>query len=156
MARGGYTITQINQMTEEEIFFLYHYQNLDRKNFIDDIATILGVLWTPSTYLEHKDKKEEDIGDILKKVTDKKVIVPLSVAINPKILDFVKKQGIDSEAGRFAGTVAQGDYNTNKGEKVVSLASLPKEEFKKIMGRGIKHAPTEAPKKPKKNTSSFN
>lgn len=129
MARGGYTPRQIKEMTEEEIYFISHYQNKVEKDRMETLLEYLGVIWDLS-----EDKVE--VSSAIQQNSNK-LIIPLSVAINPDIIDHVRdKMKNRSKGGKTKGKIVKmtSDGSTIEGE-AASVGELSKEEFFKLMGQ---------------------
>ena len=125
MARGGYTFEQMKQMNETEILFLYHYQNLLQKEQQEFISTALGIVWDKSSLAKSTESGSGDFN---------KLFIPLSVAINPDILDYVKKQFKVSDKGKSA-FIGGGEYMPKANEVVSSMEELSKDDFLKLVGQ---------------------
>lgn len=125
MARGGYTPEQVRGMTDEEIYFINHYQILQQKNLTESLGKMLGVIWDIDEVRKNAEKSSDDINS-------NRLITPLTMVINPQILDVIKKQKTVKETSNFIGG---GDYISKSGEKVMSMGDLSKEEFYKMIGK---------------------
>ena len=125
MARGGYTPSQIREMTDEEIHFVNHYQTLNQRSVIEQIGRLLGVIWDIDE-VKNNSKKESD------EINSDRLITPLSMVINPQIMDVIKKQKSVKETSRYIGA---GEYIAKSNEKIVSMGDLSKEEFYKMIGK---------------------
>lgn len=134
MARGHYTFAQMREMTDIEIMFLYHYQELAIKEQQQYLTSILGVVWDKATLMKQMTPSSE--GDA--KQSSDELFIPLSLAVNPEVLDFVKSQfglakgGSDANKAPYIGG---GDYVPKKNEVIRSMSELSKEEFMKLLGR---------------------
>lgn len=125
MARGGYTFDDIKNMSPEEVLYLYHYQNMAERSRFDELGAMLGVIWN----LE--EQKQQAAVAAAGAPAPKTMFIPLSVAINPKILDMVyKKSGAESTVG---GT----DFKPPEGENalVKPMADMSKDDFLRMLGR---------------------
>ena len=141
MARGGYTFDQIRQMSSIELMFLYHYQELAIKEQQQYLTNILGVIWDKKTLMEQSVAEQGPEGS--KPVEE--LFIPLSLAINPEVLDFVKGQfGIRKDGKSNKGKdntgskvpfVGGGDYIPKKNEVITSMGDMSKEDFMKLIGR---------------------
>lgn len=125
MARGGYTPSQIRDMTDEEIHFVNHYQTLNQRNVIEQIGKLLGVIWDIDE-IKDNSKKESD------EINSNRLILPLSMVINPQILDVIKKQKTVKETSKYIGA---GEYIAKSNEKIMSMGDLTKDEFYKMIGK---------------------
>jgi hypothetical protein len=125
MARGGYTFDDINGMSPEEVAFVYHYQEVQEQKTHKFIADMLGTIW-----------KAEDLVTPTKTTSGGKrdtLLIPLSVAINPKILEYVHQE-LKKPGGEVPGHIV--GYTKQPGEQIVSMASLGKDDFlKKVTGK---------------------
>lgn len=125
MARGGYTFDQIKQMDNTEIMFLYHYQNLLQREQQEFMSTALGIIWDKKSMA----KSMGDEGGSLEKL-----FIPLSVAVNPDILDYVKKQfKLTDKKSKKQAFIGGGEYMPKSNEVVSSMEDLSKEDFMKLI-----------------------
>ena len=124
MARGGYTFSDLKEMTTEEIAFISHYQEKLEKERMDSITSMLGVFWDLNKYKEsHDTTTAESTGTLF---------IPLSVAINPKILDYVKEEA--GKIGKNINNVIAGGYVPKKNEIIRPMSNIPKDKFLSIIG----------------------
>lgn len=120
MAMGHYTFEDIRSWTSEQLHFAYHYQQLDRMAFLDQIATILGVRWDLNAM-----RSSQSGGGV-----GNEVFIPLAATVNPKLLEEIQKM-----AGKASPSPnSKFETNENLGE-VKSTSSLSKEEFLALLGR---------------------
>ena len=121
MARGGYTFKEMAEMSEGEIRFLDHYQKRIEEGRWQYLNSMLGVEWD----LEQQSKPAAtDIGD------NRKIFIPLSVAINPKIVEHVKE-----EAKKYKNAfIGGGEFRPEKNVEIRSSGELSKEDFFKLIG----------------------
>ncbi len=133
MARGHYTFEEVKDWTREQWYFIFHYQELAIAKQEDFFTNALGVLW------DAKSLRAQQSGKIAK--VKEKLFIPLSLAVNPDLLDFVYKQfGISSgQAGPDGSTSGQayiggGSYRPKSGEVVKSMSDMSKNEFLKKVG----------------------
>lgn len=127
MARGGYTFDQIRQMDDVEIMFLYHYQNLLQKEQQEFMSTALGIIWDKKDMIKSMGSDDGAVD---------KLFIPLSVAVNPDILDYVKKQfKISDKKSKKPAFIGGGEYMPKANEVVSSMEELSKEEFMKLVGQ---------------------
>lgn len=128
MARGNYTPDEIRRMSDLDIAFLAHYQNLveeEKQKFFTDA---LGIIWHRDDFLKSGEAKPKMVQD--------KVFLPLSQIIKPEILEGVRKLfGLTDDGKEKAPHVGGGEYIPKKGEQIQSMEHLSKEEFKRMMGR---------------------
>jgi len=127
MARGGYTFSEIRNMSIEELTFLDFFQTKNEQDKLFSLRSILnemiGYEWDLAAMKEAKEKAEGQPSQ------DKKMFrVPLTVAIAPQLLKSFEEETV---ATPFIGG---GEYQPKAGEKVVSMASLSKEDFLKMVG----------------------
>jgi hypothetical protein len=118
-------------MDSLEVLYLYHYQELSLKEQQGFLTNALGVVWDKSIFTEQisTDKSSKPTNEIF---------IPLSLAINPNVMDFVKAQfgmGPSGKGGK-APMIAGGEYSPKSGEVITSMADLSKEDFLKMMGKG--------------------
>lgn len=131
MARGGYTFAEMRQMDSTEILFLLHYQNLAQKEQQEFISSALGIVWNKKDMVEHVNESGNSSSKPLEKL-----FIPLSVAVNPDILDYVKKQFKVSDKKRGPVFIGGGEYMPKGNEVVNSMEDLSKEDFLKLIGKG--------------------
>lgn len=130
MVRGGYTFDEIRRMSNEELLFLNHYQNIveeEKQKFWTDS---LGIIWDAE---EFKKPKATTVGGYGKKPD--KLFIPLSMAVNPEVVTMVKENlgMIDGKSGSVP-YVGGGEF-VPKGNVVVNdMSHLSKDEFKKMIG----------------------
>jgi hypothetical protein len=132
MARGGYTFAEVKDWTREQWYFIFHYQELAISQQEDFLTSAMGVLWDRKSLASRKSGEAGKPRD--------KLLVPLSLAIKPDLLDFVYRQfgmgGTPSGKGGGGGQpyIGGGSYKPKKGEVVLSMADMPKDEFLKKVG----------------------
>jgi len=129
MARGGYTFSDIRQMSQNEIEFISYHQERVELDFIDKLSVILGVTWDLEAYARAKKA-------INPNEKQKTLVIPLSAAINMKILDYVDKQaGTSGVVGTKAPYIGGGEYQPKEGEVIASVESMDKDTFLGLIGR---------------------
>ena len=128
MARGNYTPDEIKRMSDLDLAFISHYQNLveqERQKFWTDA---LGIIW--------------DKGDFLKKSEGPKVkiqndtmFIPLSLVIKPDLMDSIKENfGLSKDGKKKKPHIGGGDYNPKANEVIHSMDDISKDEFKRMFG----------------------
>ena len=127
MARGGYTFEQIKQMDNTQLLYLHHYQLLLQKDQQEFLSTALGIVWDKKSLVE---KTENDSSKPIEKL-----FIPLSVAVNPDILDYVKAQFKMTTSAKGPVFIGGGEYTPKPHEVVTSMSDLSKEDFMKLMGK---------------------
>jgi len=127
MARGNYTFDEIRKMSDIELLFLQHYQEIIKKEQEEFFINSLGIVWDKKSFEEKLETGGKSI---------EKLFIPLSVAVNPDILDYVKKQFNISKKGK-SSIVGGGDYLPKPGEEIISMGELSKEEFMQLIGKRI-------------------
>lgn len=124
-------------MTEEEIYFIYHYQNKTEQKNLDSLGKMLGVIWDLDEAQQAMEKKSDD-------VQSDRIVLPLSMVINPKVMDIIKNQKpVKEKSSNFIGS---GTYIPKPNEKIVSMGDLSKEEFYKMIGKPMPSKLANAPK----------
>jgi hypothetical protein len=128
MARGGYTPDQIKNMTQDELYFIYYYQNKVDDAKISSLSEILGVMF---------DFDRQDFSDSSPqehRSPSNKLYVPLSFILQP---DFAKKiaEMSKSKAGKKVSFIGGGEYKPKQNESVVSMADMSKDDFLKFIGK---------------------
>jgi hypothetical protein len=135
MARGGYTFEQIRQMSQMEVMFLYYYQDLAIKEQQKYLTNILGIIWNRNTLVQQTSESSGESKPI------NELFIPLSLAINPEVLDFIKTQfGMGKDGVAPGGEVNKayiggGEYQPKKGEVIKSMSEMSKEDFMKLLGK---------------------
>jgi len=109
-------------MSSTEVFYLWHYQNLSDKAQFDELSRLLGVVWDLS-------KMTAESTDATVTTDNSKLFIPLTVAINPKILEFVR-----GKSKPTASVIGGGEFVPAAGEKVVPMSEMPKEQFLAMVG----------------------
>jgi len=145
MVRGGYTFEQIRKMDSTEILFLHHYQELNKRMYEDFVTQALGIVWDRKDFIEKKVEvgevgeagKAGEAGATQQRKIPDKLFIPLSMAINPDINEYVKRQfnvsgGIPSGRPPWIGG---GSYAPKPNEVVHSIGDLSKNEFLKMIGK---------------------
>lgn len=107
-----------------ELQYINHYQELVETKFFEKLGAYLGVLWNI------KDVEEADKGSSAADQSDE-IMIPLSVAINPKVVEYVRSRSGKSGETPFIGG---GDFIPKAGQKVVSMANMSKDDFFKTIG----------------------
>lgn len=139
MARGGYTPDEIRKMDELEIMFIFHHQEMaiyEQQNFL---TSILGVVWDKNSLIESMAESKNKT----KRALDK-LFIPLALAINPDVMDFVQTQfGMGGKAGKVSNDgvignpfIAGGEYMPKAGETIMSMDNMNKEDFMSLLGKG--------------------
>jgi len=129
MVRGGYTFDQIVKMDFTEILFLHHYQELNKRMNEEFITQALGILWNKEDFIEKSGKAKANKNF-------SQLFIPLSMAINPDIQEYVKKQfHVSNKPSGTPAYIGGGSYMPKPNEVVNSLDALSKDEFMKMIGR---------------------
>jgi len=130
MVRGGYTFDQIVKMDFTEILFLHHYQELNKRMTEEFITQALGILWNKEDFIEQSGEKAKANKNF------SQLFIPLSMAINPDIQEYVKKQfNVSNKPSGKPNYIGGGSYMPKPNEVVNSLDALSKDEFMKMIGR---------------------
>lgn len=134
MAKGNYTPDQIKDMSDLDILFLHHYQaavESENQKFITDV---LGVLWDAE---EFKQPEVAEGGEAEGSRYPDKLFIPLSMAVNPELVNSVKETmgfAKDGKKTSKAPFIGGGEHIPKKGEVYKSMGELSKEDFKKLIG----------------------
>lgn len=139
MARGGYTPSEIREMSDSELYFIHHYQTLRDKKLIDALGKMLGVVWDINEIQAAENTDEDVYSDT--------ITFPLAMVINPKIVEIVKKQKPKAKGRASTGSkfIAAGEYIPKPNENIRSMGDLSKEEFYKMINATM---PSKAPSQP--------
>ena len=141
MARGGYTPDDIRKMDELEILFIFHHQELAIYEQQDFLTNVLGVVWDKNNLVESLKETKTKTRKALEKI-----FIPLSLAINPDVMDFVQAQfGLGGKAGKVSSDgvignpfIAGGEYMPKPGDVIMSMDHMSKEDFMSLIGKGEK------------------
>jgi hypothetical protein len=125
VARGGYTLKQVSEMEPEEILYIHYHQDLMDQNRFKSLFKAMGVLWNKSDLDAVKDKNAEEIDS-------DEIFIPLSMVINPKVLDLVKSNRKAKDSPKLLG---DGSAIPVELGEVRSMSDLPKEEFYRMIGQ---------------------
>jgi hypothetical protein len=133
MARGGYTPEQVRGMSQDEIYFIYYYQNKVEEGKVSSLAEMLGVMFDfdKQTFSSQADS---DKNDTMTLSANNKLYVPLSFIIQP---EFAKKVSELSKekANKKSVYIGGGEYRAKDNENIVSMSELSKDEFLALIGR---------------------
>jgi hypothetical protein len=127
MATGGYTPAEIREMSALEMMLIRHYQEKEQSDFLDRLGTYLGVLWD-------LDVLKADAASKGAATRPNRIFTPLTMVINPQILDLVKGQksvSVDYKQPFIGG----GEYIPRAGQKIASVGELSREDFYTLLGR---------------------
>ena len=125
MARGHYTFDDIESWTDEQVYFIWHYQEKVEQAQLEKTAKMLGLLWTKEDFEKTKDKSAPNMD---------RVFIPLSLILNPKLKEewqIEKNLGTSSHQNYVGG----GEYKTKKDERILSMDQMTADEFKQFMGQ---------------------
>lgn len=129
-------------MDPTEILYLHYHQDLVEQDRMRAYMKALGILW------DRYEVKEANLRD---SDESDEIMIPLALAINPKILDLVKKERSNKPMKR-----TYGDGTPIEGE-VKSLGDLTKEDFYRMIGQPMPSAlPKEQKEEMKKKWSKTN
>lgn len=128
MARGNYTPDEIKRMSDIDIAYISHYQNLveeQRQKFWTDA---LGIIWNKADLNTNNDRPTV-------KVAKDTMFVPLSLVIEPNLMERIRENfGLTKEGKKRAPHVGGGEYIPGANENIQSVENLSKEEFKRMFG----------------------
>lgn len=114
-------------MSDLDIAFISHYQNLveqQRQKFWTDA---LGVIWEREDFVKKADPKV--------KIQNDTMFIPLSMVIKPDLVDNIKENfGLTKEGSKKKAHVGGGDYNPKSNEVISSMDDMSKDEFKRMFG----------------------
>lgn len=87
---------------------------------MEQLGTMLGTNWDLESMRSKSGPGNKD-----------KILIPLSAAINPSIIEHVQRSlGIDNDGKKVSRDyIGQGEHIPTPGEKVQSLGSMNKDEF---------------------------
>jgi hypothetical protein len=116
-------------MDYAEILYIHYHQDLVEQSRYQQLFKALGVLWSKED-LNRKPDKDAPYSD--------EVFIPLSMVINPKVLDIVKS---DKSASRKQGEpvriLSDGTPIDASLGPVKSMGDLSKDEFFRLIGQPI-------------------
>lgn len=128
MVRGGYTPDEVKKMSETDILFINHYQELletEQQKFWTDA---LGVVWEADEFNKPK-------SVVTSTGKPDRIFIPLTMAVNPDIVNTIKENlGLTKDGKKTQTFVGGGDYVPKEGEQIVSMGDISKDDFKKMMG----------------------
>lgn len=128
MARGNYTPDEIKRMSDLDIAFLSHYQNLvesERQKFWTDA---LGIIWNRKDLLNNRANSGV-------KVHKDTMYIPLSTIIDGQLLERIREGfGLTKEGNKPTPHIGGGEYIPSAGENIQSMEHFSKEDFKKMFG----------------------
>lgn len=133
MARGGYTPEQVRGMSQDELYFIYYYQNKVDESKVSSLAEMLGVMFDfdKQTFSSqgNEDKNPAPMLD-----SNNKLYVPLSFILQP---EFAKKVSEISKekSSKKSVYIGGGEYRAKDNENIVSMSELSKDEFLALIGR---------------------
>lgn len=116
MAKGGYTWREVREMSELQLSFVDHYQQKQEIDFVEKIATILGLSWD----LDFLDKVQAGTPE-----PTSRIFLPLSLVIDPELVEKLRK--------RRSGSTVQDD--SGGGQKVMALDEVPEESLPTFLQR---------------------
>ena len=95
---------------------------------MDSLGTMLGTNWDLKQMNNQAPENSENSEP------SDQLMIPLAIAINPKILEYVKSQA--GKVGTSKTYIGGGEYTPTDGEVVKSTASLSDDAFLALLGRG--------------------
>lgn len=115
-------------MDYTEILYIHYHQDLVEQQRYSQLFKALGVLWSKEDLSKpvNPDMPESD-----------EVFVPLSMVINPKILDIVKSDKGSRRKGEAVKMLSDGTPIDESLGIVKSMGDLTKEEFFRLIGQPI-------------------
>jgi hypothetical protein len=129
MARGNYTPDEIKKMSELDLAYISHYQNLvveEQQKFFTDA---LGIIWHREDFLN------KSVNQPQAKQHRNTVFMPLSQVIKPDVINTIRELfGLTEEGKTKAPHIGGGEYAPKKGEQIQSMDHFSKEDFKKMFG----------------------
>lgn len=131
IARGGYTFSQVKEMSREEIAYIHYHQTLVDEKQMRTLLKALGVVWDKSDFLRSSSEAEssEDVAP--------DIYIPLAMTINPNLHKFVSEKSTKSTSNTVSKHYGDGELIESNLGKVRSMAELSKEDFYKMIGKPI-------------------
>jgi hypothetical protein len=117
--------SEISQLNSVQLSFLYFWVKKFQMEQEHKMGRILGTRWTVREIRQAGKKNNPGQGSKTYK-DDEEINIPLSLAINPELLE-----GLVTLVG--GAKVGGGEYTPQAGEEVVELSSLSKEDFQKVI-----------------------
>ncbi len=125
-------------MDYAEILYIHYHQDLMEQARYNQLFKALGVLWSKEDLSRKADPDAPDSDE---------VFIPLSMVINPKVLDIVRS---DKSANRKQGdpvkVLSDGTPIDASLGPVRSMGDLSKEEFFRLIGQPMPSAMSEKAK----------
>ena len=131
IARGGYTFSQIKEMSREEIAYIHYHQTLVEEKQMRTLLKALGVVWEKSDFL----RNTSDVESSESVASD--IYIPLAMTINPNLHKFVSETAKKSTSSTTPKHYGDGELIENNLGKVRSMAELSKEDFYRMIGKPI-------------------
>lgn len=125
MARGGYTLGQIKEMSDEEIYFIWHHQNQTTSEELDSVVTAIGLLFGVIWDKELDYTKSRGVSK------SRYIATPLTMVVNPQYIQTVlggaKKDG---PKGRDipAGAKSMAEMSTDEAQAFFRAAGIMKKK----------------------------
>lgn len=120
----------MNSLPELHLLFVYHHLKKDESNYWNEFGRQMGTTWERATL----ERMLETSKGPPKKTSS--IFVPLSLVLNPALPSILlgKPQGEDNSPGatpvkREGGDGLYTGMALPKGEDVINMGDLPKEEF---------------------------
>ena len=104
-------------MEPEERIFRAYWVRESRKEFVQDLGRLLGVMFKAGDIRNWKDGGPAHIYQ-----DEEDILVPLSIALRPELRDGLRQM--------VQGLAAPSDYSKKKGEIMVDLGRVSAEDFK--------------------------
>lgn len=138
MARSGTLPTDPSflalSQNDELLAWTYRWYRKVEDDWFAALMEILGVVWT-------REHIERIVNGKENPTAPDRVMIPLAMAVNPELREGLQKI-FRVTKGRFIGG---GEYHGRRGEQIVELADLPREEFMQWAQAAIGAMNTTAP-----------
>lgn len=130
IAKTGWTLDYINGLPELHLLFVYHHLKKDEDNYWSEFGRHMGTTWERKVL---ESMLEPSKGNAR---TNPRIFVPLSLVLNPDLPSILLGRPLGD---RGAQNTSPGKPNGGdglytgmalpKGEEVINMGDLPKEEF---------------------------
>jgi len=116
---------RLTSMSHLELCYTVYWLRKAEEDYWERFGRTLGVIW-------HREDIDNMMKDEKNKTPTDTVFLPLSMVMQPNIVDALKKM-----FGNNRSKIGSGDYVPKAGEEIVELGDFDKETFKKLIGNVV-------------------